>query len=557
MQYKEYLKADDIFQGYYQLNNLEPEQDNLVLTSSRMIADEDGRSSVKKAEGLSCFNQAKKELVLTDTPPEKALLIFFIHESKDNDKPLIIYINDNKFEFSPGDIKGHFLWRTLAIQGQVLHRGVNNIIFTGSEVEPNWSIALEINNKDVKRSFKSIDGGQSWQTDYMAYDSSLQGEYLVRLVLEFAKKSGSIISPVYRDLQTKGKITDFFIEPGFINNNEHNNSEKRIDFKTQIRTANYKQGLPVWTDWINIDYDGIELDNVDALQWRGLLESESRISLQGITYVIGFSEQVEDYVQTEKVIKHPFAGKVHNDKLNYIIENEGLREMLAPLESEFEKFVVLREWVSRQWKHHLGEPYPGWDPVIILDWLQNKKPEACGFCVIHNQLYYQLCLALGLIARPIIITRNINMYKGGHFVTEVYSHDYDSWVIMDANYNIHYELDNKPLNALKLHQIALQGEEDKVILKGDPNYHPNGYEGAKDLERYLYFGVIPLEKVYDSIYKGPVEHGQGAYRWNGFLWWFDKNSRKQPQFSAYTNRKQILYQKPMLINSVTGGHIND
>ncbi len=548
MQYNVYLSASDIFKGYYEINDLEMSDDNLILAGKRMIADEDGRSSLKKGEELSSFNWARKELIMRDLSLDDALLIFLAYEYENNNQPLIIYINNNKVEFTSDKIKGYFLWRALDLPCNFLQKGVNDIVFTGTEPDSGWSLAVATGPGDVKRSYKSVDGGETWQADCIGYDNSLNGEYMVRLIVNTQKRSGSIVSPVFQDLHGKVKIMDFSIEVDIVNDNYQISKLDKRNCEFQIRSANYGKGLLNWSEWVNIKNGKIHFDGVDAIQWRILLEDEYNcpLALRGISYKINFSDKVSEYIQKEKVLVHPFEKTAHMQKLNYIIGRERLLDMLKPLESEFERFIALREWVSRQWRHHDGEPYPGWDPMIILEWLRNKKPNACGFCVIYSQLYYQLCLALGMIARPVVMTRTETMHDGGHFVTEVYSNEYNKWVVMDVDYNVHYELYGEPLNALELHNIFLERAEEKVVVRGDPSYHPMGYKDVRDLSKYLFFGVIPLEDVYNSIYKGPIEHGQGTYRWNGFLWWFDRFSPKQPQFSRYTNREQVLYCRPNL-----------
>jgi hypothetical protein len=189
-------------------------------------------------------------------------------------------------------------------------------------------------------------------------------------------------------------------------------------------------------------------------------------------------------------------------------------------------------------------PYPGWSPFIILEWLRGKQPDACGFCVIHTQVFYQLCLGLGFIARPVVTSSGPTMHTGGHFVSEVYSHEHNKWVMMDANYDIHYELDGEPLNALEVHNLYYRGETEKIRVVGDLSHHPLGLEGASDFRQYKHVGFIPFSELYDSIYNGPLEHGQGTYRWDGFLWWFDEYSPKQMQFTRYTNREQTIYFTP-------------
>lgn len=535
------LGAKDIYNGRYMLKNIELNNDGLVMSDRKMIADENGSCSLKNAEEISCLCLAKKELVLEESPSDKTWLVFLAQEYPNNKQPLVITINDYQVKLMPDELKGHYLWRKIEVNGEYLQKGVNQIVFRSMEASTGWSLAFQVNSREIQRSYKSIDG-QTW-SNRLGHDNNWNGEYLVRLVINSQKNVGLITSPVFRSLHREKQIKKIYLKP------EINNISDEASINCQVRIAYDKHETLEWSDWLEVENNELSLENPDALQWRILLENHGLTNspvIKAVAFELTFSDRAKDYISDVREIAHPFRGKDHQKILDQIIKQEGLRELLEPIETEFGKFLALRKWVSRQWKHHQGNPYPGWNPLIMLEWLRDKKPEACGFCVIHNQLFYQLCLGVGLIARPVIITRNETMHDGGHFVSEVYSNDYQKWMVMDANYDIHYDYNGQLLNALELHNLYLEGKQEQVLVKGDPSYHPFEYEGAKNLSKYRFFGIIPLEEVYDSIYNGPVEHGQGTYRWDGFLWWYDQYSPKQLQFTRYTNRPQMLYYTPQL-----------
>ncbi len=125
-----------------------------------------------------------------------------------------------------------------------------------------------------------------------------------------------------------------------------------------------------------------------------------------------------------------------------------LEHIVAPGRSELEKLVLLRGWVKRRWVHAAPD-VSGHDRMNALDLLGQAEKGKRFYCHHYALTYVQCCLALGWQARMLGIFRRD---FGGHNVAEVWADSLGKWVVMDPDYDCHYECDGMPLNALELHR---------------------------------------------------------------------------------------------------------
>lgn len=136
--------------------------------------------------------------------------------------------------------------------------------------------------------------------------------------------------------------------------------------------------------------------------------------------------------------------------LDRLADREHLRDLAAG-GRQFDRMLRVKNWVAAQWAHGVPAPYPPWNAMIVLDWIRAGKTG--GACGQYSQVLLQSLAALGFSARYVEIGSLDNPYA--HFVTEVWSNDFEKWVMLDADYNVHFERDGVPLNALELHDALL------------------------------------------------------------------------------------------------------
>lgn len=128
-------------------------------------------------------------------------------------------------------------------------------------------------------------------------------------------------------------------------------------------------------------------------------------------------------------------------RLKLLRMRENLDAVIAPGKSEFDKIVLLRKWAHEQWGG--GDNrfyYPPWDAVEILDLYRQHGNRA--FCAQYAIVFLQACLAMGLPGRYVDLP--------GHFVTGIWSNEYQKWMIMDPTGDIHFEKEGIPMNGREL-----------------------------------------------------------------------------------------------------------
>jgi len=142
-------------------------------------------------------------------------------------------------------------------------------------------------------------------------------------------------------------------------------------------------------------------------------------------------------------------------ELGLLRSNYELREVTKDGKREFDKIVMLRDWV----KGHIpwGRPRNVDYNFNALDILARSELGDAFFCSEYSTVFVQCVLSLGITARY------VGLFKG-HIVTEVWSDDFSKWVVMDVNNGLFYERDGIPLNALELHDAWEARDIDNIKL---------------------------------------------------------------------------------------------
>lgn len=148
-------------------------------------------------------------------------------------------------------------------------------------------------------------------------------------------------------------------------------------------------------------------------------------------------------------------------KLIKLREKYSLNKQIAKGNSQFEQMILLSDWVSRQWKHgrsgYRGDTRYQFNALEILSRVAQGQQ---FFCSEYAVTFIQSALALGWTARAVGLLK-------GHYVTEIWSDDFNKWFVLDPDYNLHYEKDGIPLNARELAEVAaLHNTEDVKLVLG-------------------------------------------------------------------------------------------
>lgn len=149
----------------------------------------------------------------------------------------------------------------------------------------------------------------------------------------------------------------------------------------------------------------------------------------------------------------------------------GLDEVISKAASDLERVVRLRDWVKSRWDHEQPITSPPWDALYMLE--RVEKGIEAFYCVHYSVAFMQCCLSLGIPARLVNLHQGIapadfdrrravfeppDLPVFEHVVNEVWLDDLGRWVMMDVDFDIHYERGGVPLSALEIHQVLLADE---------------------------------------------------------------------------------------------------
>ncbi|HUT54734.1 MAG TPA: transglutaminase-like domain-containing protein [bacterium] len=172
-------------------------------------------------------------------------------------------------------------------------------------------------------------------------------------------------------------------------------------------------------------------------------------------------------VEEQNGLIRPRSWEFRSERLDHpglaaLREREKLDEVVAAGKDELDKMALLCDWVNSQWPLGTPHPYPPWDANQILDLIRSGRTG--GFCAQYAVVLAQCCLALGWQARYLDVLTEDKKPGNGHFTVEVWSNQYDQWVLLDPFYDCRFERDGRPLSALQVHQALVSGEIDAVTM---------------------------------------------------------------------------------------------
>ncbi len=174
----------------------------------------------------------------------------------------------------------------------------------------------------------------------------------------------------------------------------------------------------------------------------------------------------------------------NHPRLIELIKKENIEGVIKKGATEFDKIMLLKEWVRKQLKQP-GTPvnYPPWDSVVLLDWIRKNKVQVlCGHYAV---LFVQALTGLGIPARYVDLSTEEN---NGHFVAEVWSQDFKKWVLIDPYSDLHYQKEGVPLSGLSLH-LAYVNKNFKGIEKVSTSEIQN-VTNENDLKSFYNYSIV-------------------------------------------------------------------
>ncbi len=150
-------------------------------------------------------------------------------------------------------------------------------------------------------------------------------------------------------------------------------------------------------------------------------------------------------------------------KMVELREKYQLKAVIAGKTTELEQFTALLSWVQTRWSEH------GSDQITETnDSLKILEAAADGMnfqCWYYATVFVQCATALGFKARRLKVTIHPALKRTGntgHIIAEIWSNDYQKWLVMDGDMNAYYKINGIPASALEIHHIWINQQLDKI-----------------------------------------------------------------------------------------------
>ena len=201
--------------------------------------------------------------------------------------------------------------------------------------------------------------------------------------------------------------------------------------------------------------------------------------------------------------------------LQQFSKRENLPRRVGSSSRQFDQIVELRDWVAGLWKPGTPDPSAPWSSLELFDWMRARKTS--GNSRQYSLVLLQSLAALGHTARFVELGSRENPYV--HFVVEVWSNDFNKWMVMDALYNTHFERKDVPMSALEVHDAFITKRLSDVVIMRAPrrNGHPDPYRVQHGTTEFYHF--VRFHMKADHLSKPdepPVD------RKNDMIEWLDK-----------------------------------
>lgn len=170
--------------------------------------------------------------------------------------------------------------------------------------------------------------------------------------------------------------------------------------------------------------------------------------LSGRTVTIQHIEALP-YVETEYSKRFKYDS-YENPKLKELRERYNLNDVIAGGKDEFDRQVLLNDWVHHQFKK-FGAPTA--KPTGALEILRCVEEGHTFFCAQYADTLVSAAASLGWVDRSLCLRMHQGVTKGGsseHSVTEMWSNQYRKWVMFDPTANMYIEKGGVPLNAVEI-----------------------------------------------------------------------------------------------------------
>lgn len=243
-----------------------------------------------------------------------------------------------------------------------------------------------------------------------------------------------------------------------------------------------------------------------------LLKEGDSVSLGGRHAVLTKLDSLP-YVESDYTRLYKFDS-FDNPKLHELRERYHLDEVVAAGKTEFDKQVLLLDWVNHRFKKFGRPSSPARGALDILAAIEEGHS---FFCSHYGDVMVSAAASLGWVDRPLALRRPDNIGRGSteHTSTEIWSNQYRKWVLFDPTFAMYMEKDGVPLNAYEFRQewfyrdgrdvVFVLDKDRKRYRKSDMPVFRGRYPGFGDLvldggatNVYAFIGYVPNTNLMDA-----------------------------------------------------------
>jgi len=137
-----------------------------------------------------------------------------------------------------------------------------------------------------------------------------------------------------------------------------------------------------------------------------------------------------------------------------------LAEIIKPGKTEFDKMLLMLDWVSKRWRHHSSNIGEDQNALAIL----NAAEKGERFRCVEFSIVFANCMtALGYPARTIALQREgVSLSSSNHVCAEIWSNQFQKWVVVDPQNNGYWKSGETILNADECRNLYAAGREDEM-----------------------------------------------------------------------------------------------
>jgi hypothetical protein len=142
-----------------------------------------------------------------------------------------------------------------------------------------------------------------------------------------------------------------------------------------------------------------------------------------------------------------------------LARDEKLIELVGDQQRPFEIALTLQSWTSREMRLGFPDPYPKSNAADILSAIRSGTTR--GFCAQYSYVLVDVLKALGFYAVRYVEAESSS--GSSHFAVELWSDEFQKWVLLDALYNIYYiDPAETPMSSLEVHDLAVTQRYDSA-----------------------------------------------------------------------------------------------